>query len=143
MGDTKSGTISISGVDFAEMARQVVAVKVAEALAVGSDGAVQQLVLAALTRKVDATNGSDNPRSYASTSTWVEWVAGDMIQRATKEVLAERVAEMRPMLKKLVEAELKRSAKTMAAALVDTYAHEAKSGYRIGVNVAFTKHDRD
>jgi len=130
--------IQIPGVDFEELAKQVVAVKVTEALAAGSQEAVQKLVLAALTKQVNPSNGQE-PRHYESKVSCVEYVAGDLIRAATKEVLAERVEEMKPAIKKMVEAELKRNTKSIASALVDAYAAEAKHGYRLSVALQFNR----
>jgi hypothetical protein len=135
-----SATIEIPGVNFEDLARQVIAVKVTEALSVGSSEAVQRLVMAALTRQVNPENGNE-PRSYDPKCSWVEFVAGDLIRQATKQVLTERVEAMKPAIKTMVEAELKRNTKSIASALVDAYAAEAKSGYRLTVALAFKPKD--
>lgn len=134
-------TIQIPGVNFEALAQQVIAAKVTEALTTGSREAVQNLVVAALTRKV-TENGSEPRYSYDAKVPWVEYVAGDLIQKATKEVLAERIEEMKPAIRKMVEAELKRNTKSIASALVDSYAAEAKNGYRLSVAVQFQRHER-
>ena len=137
-----SNQIQVPGVDFGEMARSVIAAKIAEALSVENTEAVHRLVMAALTTKVNAENGSE-PRSYdRNTVSWVEYVASDMVRKATKEALAEQVETLRPVIKKAVAAELKRNANSIAKALVDCYANEAKSGYRMSVNMQFERHDR-
>lgn len=142
MADTKQpATIQIPGVNFEDLAREVIAVKITEALSVGSTEAVQKLVLAALTRQVNPENGNE-PHSYDSKVAWVEYVAGDLIRRATKDVLAERVEEMKPAIQKMVEAELKRNTKSIASALVDAYAAEAKHGYRLTVALQFKRDEK-
>ena len=136
-----AASIEIPGVDFAELARQVIAVKLTEALSLSPEG-MQQLVLSAMTHKVRSEDGQQ-PRYHGEhTVTWVEYVAGDLIRKATKEALAEKVDEMRPKIKAAVEAQLKRQTSTIAAALVDTYAQEAKNGYRLSVSMQFQKNDR-
>jgi hypothetical protein len=136
-----AASIEIPGVDFGAIAREVVAIKLTESLATSPDG-IKAIVLAALGQKVKADNGQE-PRSYdTNTVSWVEYVAADMIRSATKEVLADQVEKMRPRLVKAVEEALKKNTTTIAASLVDTYANEAKNGYRLFVSMQFAKHER-
>ena len=85
-----AATIEIPGVDFAGIAREVVAVKLTEALATSPDG-VRSIVQAALGVKVQAENGQPPRYSSDQTVPWVEYVAADMIRNATKEVLKAHV----------------------------------------------------
>ena len=130
--------IEIPGVDFAGIAREVVAVKLTEALATSPEG-IRSIVQAALGVQVQAENGQ--PKRYQSDVTvpWVEYVAADMIRAATKEVLQTHITAIKPQIQKAVEAALKKNTTTIAAALVDAFASEAKNGYRLGVSMSFTK----
>lgn len=143
MADQKqAATITVPGVDFAEMARAVVAAKIAEGLAVGNQEAVQSLVMAALTTQVTREHGN-KPQSYErDTVSWVEYVAGDLIRTETKKALADHVNELRPAIQKAVAAELKRNTNGIAKALVSAYAAEAASGYRVKVSMQFEQHER-
>lgn len=131
-----AATIELPGVDFGALAKEVIAVKLTEALATSEKG-LTQIVHAALGVRVNAENGQPPRYSSDPAVPWVEYVAADLIRSATKEVLKQKVDSMRPAIEKAVEAELKRATKTIAVALVEAYANEAKAGYRVSVNMAF------
>ena len=134
-------SIEIPGVDFGAIAREVIAVKLTESLATSPEG-VKSIVQAALGVKVQAENGQPPRYSSDTTVPWVEYVAADMIRSATKDVLKEHVESIKPHIQKAVEAALKKNTTTIAVALVDAFAAEAKSGFRLSVSMAFQKHDR-
>jgi hypothetical protein len=132
-----AATIELPGVDFGALAHEVIAVKLTEALATSPDG-IRAIVQASLGQRVTPENGQPPRYSSDKTIPWVEYVAADMIRAATKKILAERVEAMRPALEKAVDAEIKRSSKTVAVALVDAYTAQCKSGYRITVGMQFS-----
>lgn len=130
--------LDIPGVDFEGLAREAIATKLTEAL-IGNDTAITALVANGLAQKVDsrgvvsARYGSDNKTPF------VEWLAQDMVRKVTKEVLAEKMEEFKPALRKSVEAALKRSNTKIARALVDGWAAEASGGYRVKIGFDFEK----
>lgn len=136
-----AATIELPGVDFAALAREVIAVKLTESLTTSPE-AVRSMVLAALGQKVNRENGQE-PKSYdRDVCSWVEYVAADLIRQATKKVLAEKVESLRPAIEKAVDAELRRATKSIASALVESYANEAKSGYRVAVSMQWKAEGR-
>src|SRR3990167_301501 len=130
--------IEIPGVDFAGIAREVIAVKLTEALATSPEG-IRSIVQAALGVKVKEEDGKPPHYSSDKTVPWVEFVAADLIRTATKDVLKAHIDTLRPQIQKAVEAELKKNTTTIAGALVGAFIETAKEGYRLGVSMSFTK----
>lgn len=131
-----AATIELPGVDFAALAQEVIAVKLTEALATSDEG-MKKIVRTALQLQVKEDNGQPKQYSYDKTVSWVEWVAADMIRTATKDVLKARVEALMPAIEKAVEAEIKRSTKTIAQALVGAFTEQCKSGYRLNVSMQY------
>lgn len=131
-----AATIELPGVDFAALAKEVISVKITEALAT-SDSGIRDIVHAALGVRVQADNGQPPRYSHEKTVPWVEYVAADMVRSATKEVLQQRVDALRPVIEKAVEAEIKRSTKTIANALVGAFTESCKNGYRLSVAMTY------
>jgi hypothetical protein len=75
--------LELPGVDFAGMAREMIAVKLTEAL-VGSNEAILGIVVAAMARKVDA-NGNVGRYDYENKTPYVEWLAQDMVRSAPSD----------------------------------------------------------
>ena len=131
-----AATIELPGVDFAALAKEVISVKLTEALAT-SDAGIKDIVHAALGVRVLAENGQPPRYSSDETVPWVEYVAADMVRSATKEVLQARVETLRPVIEKAVEAEIKRSTKSIANALVGAFTESCANGYRLSVSMQY------
>ena len=131
-----AATIEIPGVDFGALAKEVISVKLTEALATSENG-IQKIVHAALGVRVQAENGQPPRYSSDVTVPWVEYVAADMVRRATKEVLQTRVEALKPAIEKAIEAEIKRSTKTIAKALVGAFTESASNGYRLSIAMTY------
>jgi len=140
MSNNANMQIQIPGVDFSQMAREAIALKLTEAL-VGADDIIQKIVVSAMTHKVDDKGQTSQYASY-NTTPFVEWLAQDLIRKATLEVLAKRVESMRPMIEKAVEAELKRSTKAAAKALTGAFVERAGSSYGLTCDIALKISDR-
>jgi hypothetical protein len=131
-----AATIELPGVDFAALAKEVISVKLTEALATSDDG-IKKIVHAALGVRVLEETGNTPRYSSDKTVPWVEYVAADMVRAATKEVLKAKVESLMPTIQKAVEAELKRSSKTIAHALVGAFTESCKNGYRLSVQMQY------
>lgn len=142
MAETKTGTIALQGVDFAELAKQVIAEKVTEALTIGSGEAVRGLILGALTEQV-GTDGVRSTYSSQNTVPWVQWVAADAIRKLTKQVVAERIGVLRPALEKQIEASLRANVKSMASQLAAAAAERIGRDWTTNVDVSFKPRGRD
>jgi hypothetical protein len=130
----QSLTIDMPGVDFAGMARDAIAAKLTEAL-VGADDAIIRIVAAAMEQKVE---GNGQPARYSDhrNTSYVEWIAQDLIREATKQALKDRVERLRPALEAQIERQLSKNVKSIAASLTESFIRQAIAGY--GVNVKLT-----
>lgn len=126
--------IEMPGVDFAGMAREAIAAKITEAM-VGAEAQIATIVAAAMAQKVDGRGMVHQYPSENKTS-YIEWLAADLIRAATKEVLAKRVEALRPSLEKQIERELAKNTKSIAASLTQAFIRNAQNGY--GVNITMT-----
>lgn len=145
MADGNKGvaTVQLPGVDFAAMTREIIAAKVTAAL-VGDDEVVGRIVTAALDRKVDRSGNT--PRYGNEAFSYIEWLAADMVQSLTMDVIKAKFADMRPELEKKVEAALKRSAGKMANAIVDCMVRDATKnqyGFRVELDAKVETRQRD
>jgi len=134
MTQKASLNIEMPGVDFAGMAREAIAAKLTESM-IGSDDAIMKIVAAALTTKVNERGVTNNQYSYENKTPFVEWLAQDLIREATKSVLMQKVEGLRPALEKLIEKELSKNLKSIAASLTEAFAAQAKSGYGIKIDM--------
>lgn len=134
-------SLEMPGVDFKSMAREAIAAKLTEAL-VGADDAIIKIVAAAMERRVDSrgqtsTYASDNKIPY------VEWLAQDLIQQATKQALAAKVEELRPAIEKQIEKQLSKNVKSIAASLTETFIRTSKAGHGVIINMTATLRTND
>lgn len=125
--------IEMPGVDFAGMAREAIAAKLTEAM-IGSDDAIVKIVAAALTTKVN-NYGNVSSSKWENNTPYAEWLAGDLIRAATKAVMAEKVAALRPAIEAQVEKALTKNTKSIAVSLTDTFIKQASSGYGVIINM--------
>ena len=128
-----TNSVQIPGVDFAELARVAISAQITKAM-LGTETILGGIVASALTAKV----GSEGvPSNYASENKYAfaEWVAHDLIRKATVEVLKEKIGSMRPALEKEIEAALRRSLRGTAKAMVDCFVKQAQGSYRLSVNI--------
>ena len=140
MSNQKSSlSIEMPGIDFGEMAREAIAAKLTEAL-VGADTAIASIVAKAMTTKVNENGQVGN---YGNNTSFVEWLAQDLIRAATKKALAEKVEKLRPVIEAQIEAQLKRNAKSIAMSLTDSFAKKCTSGYGVNINLTAEFKDRD
>jgi hypothetical protein len=138
-GDTVA-EIQIPGVDFAALAREAIAHQITKAM-VGADASVNAIVVAALTRKVDERGGTSQ-YSSSNTTPYVQWLAEDLIRSAVKQVLVEKIAEMRPRIEAAVAKGLKDSAGSIATGLVDSFVKASSYSHGIVVTIATTSRER-
>jgi hypothetical protein len=141
MANEKTGSVSVTvpGVDFAEMAKAAIAGQLTQAM-VATPAMIETIVAAALTRKVD--EHGNNPRyAHDAKTPFVQWVCEDMIRAVTLEVFKAQVEAMRPQIEKAVVAEMKKSGPAIAKALVSAYVVE--SGQRYNTTVSFNLKPRD
>lgn len=131
---TPSLQIDLPGVNFEEMARTAIAAKLSEAL-IGADDITGKIVAAALTQKVNKSGVVDQRYSYENKTPYVEWLFQELIRGAVKDVLKQRIEEMRPALEKEIFSALKRDTKSLAAALTNSFVSSAKSGYALQTNI--------
>ena len=85
-------------------------------------------------RKVN-DRGEVPQRSYEEKLPFVEWLAEDMLRKATIEVLRAKIDSLRPIIEKEVEAALKRGAKASAKVLAESLARQAASGYGFSAEI--------
>ncbi|WP_454629687.1 hypothetical protein [Bradyrhizobium cenepequi] len=133
--------IEMPGVDFAGMAREAIAGKLTEAL-VGSDTAIQSIVAAAIATKVN-DRGQVGQYSSDNKTPFVEWLAQDLIRKATHDVLQQKVERLRPALEKQVEAQLTKNVKSIAASLTEAFIKQASAGYGVVINMTAEMRVRD
>ena len=132
MTQPASMKIDIPGVDFEQMAREAIAVRLTESL-IGSDEVIQKIVAAALTQKVNEKGVVGS--SYDNKIPFVEWMAHDLIRQATIDVLKARAEALKPALEKAIEAELKRTTKNTAKALANAFAVNAVNSWSLKITV--------
>ncbi len=119
--ENQASSIELRGVNFGELARQVIAVEVAKVLSI-PEAALTDLVMAALTERV----GSDGkPSNYSDARPYVEVAAKNAIRGAVLKILNERVAAMQSKLADLIESQLKRNAKAIAVVMSDEFVKTA------------------
>lgn len=125
--------IEMPGVDFAGMAREAIAAKLTESL-IGADDAIIKIVAAAMTQKV---NEHGNVGNYSSENKipYAEWIAQDLIRKSVKQVLADRVEKLRPVLEAQIETQLKKNTKSIAASLTNKFIEQATNGYGVVINM--------
>lgn len=125
--------IEMPGVDFAGMARDAIAAKLTEAL-VGADDSIRRIVVAAMEQKVE---GNGQPARYGDSrnSSYVEWLAQDLIRTATKTALAARVEKLRPSLEAQIEKQLSKNIKSIATSLTEAFIKQASAGYGVVINM--------
>lgn len=133
--------VDVPGFDAGQIAREAIAIKLSEAL-IGSDDAIRKIVISAMETKV-SEKGSHSSYSYENKIPYVEWLARDLIQAATKQVLQNRVDAMRPALEALIEKQLAKNAKSIAASLTETFIRNTKAGYGININLTAEFKSRD
>jgi hypothetical protein len=126
--------VKVPGVDFAEMARQAIAGQLTAAM-VKSDSMVQDIVATALTHKVDS-NGSPG-RGYSGDTPYIEWICRDLIAKVTKELIAERVEAMRPVIRKQLEKTIAKSVPALAEAFTESFIASTKQHHYLKVDVSF------
>lgn len=115
--------IQMPGVDFAGMARELIAAEFTKAL-LGKDEVITSIVVGAMALKVN-DDGTKSRYDYENKTPYVEWMARDMIRKVALEVLKQKAEEMRPAIASLVEKELKKKTKAIAAALAGAFAERA------------------
>lgn len=133
--------IEMPGVDFAGMAREAIAGKLTEAL-VGSDAAIQGIVAAALTSKVDS-RGQTSQYPSDNKIPFVEWLAHDLIRKAALQAVQSKVETLRPAIAKQIEAQLSKNAKSIAVALTDSFIKQATQGHGVTMNLTAEMRSRD
>ena len=126
-------TLQIPGVDVGSIARSLIAAELTKAL-VGAEAAITGIVAAALTEKVDS-KGQRSTYPSNNTIPYAEWLARDLIQKATAEALAAKVEAMKPTIRAAIEANLKRQTKSIAASLTDHFASICTSGHWLKIDV--------
>jgi mRNA-degrading endonuclease toxin of MazEF toxin-antitoxin module len=134
-------TIDMPGVDFAGMAREAIAAKLTEAL-IGADDAITRVVVAAMEQKVEG-NGQPSRYSDPRNTSYVEWLAQDLIRSATKQALQDRVERLRPALEAQIEKQLAKNVKSIAASLTESFIKQATAGYGVNVNLTAEMRVRD
>lgn len=123
--------IEMPGVDFAGMAREAIAAKLTESL-IGADGAIQSIVAAALARKVDSRG---EPERYSGGIPYVEWLAQELIRKATLQAVQAKVDALQPAIAKQIEAQLSKNVKSIAISLTESFIKRAKDGYGVVMNL--------
>jgi hypothetical protein len=127
--------IEVPGVDINAIAQQVIAAKVTEAMLGANLGPI---VAAAMMRNVDQ-NGAEtryNGRPF------VEWVAEDVIRKATIAAVQAKVKEMAPALEAAIVKELKGSASLSAKVIVAAFVGAAERGWGIEAHVGLKDKSR-
>ena len=114
-------SVELPGVDFAALARQVIALEVSKALSLPKE-AVNNLVAAAMQEKVDEQG---KPSRYGDGKTFIEWAARSAIRDAVLDVIKTRVESMRPKIAELIEAQLRKNAKAMSVIFTDGFLAQA------------------
>ena len=133
MADKSTLSVEVPGVDFRELAREAIATRLTEAF-LGHEDLIRKIVVAAMERKVN-DRGEVPQRSYEEKLPFVEWLAEDMLRKATIEVLRAKIDSLRPIIEKEVEAALKRGAKASAKVLAESLARQAASGYGFSAEI--------
>ena len=133
MADAKLN-IDLPGVNFEQMAREAISVKLTEAL-IGSDDAIMKIVVAAMSQKV-SERGHVSNSSYENKTPFVEWLAQDLIRGAALNVVKAKVETLRPAIEKAVEAALNKNTKSIARTLTESFISSCKSGYGVKIELA-------
>ena len=134
MTQVPSMKIDLPGVDFTQLARETIAAKLTESM-LGQEDVIQKIVVAAMSRKV-TERGAVSQYEYENRTSFVEWLAQDMMRAVVTDVLKAKVEALRPVIAKHVEASLRRDVKSIANALTESFIANAKSSY--GVTVALS-----
>jgi hypothetical protein len=125
--------VDVPGFDAAQIAREAVSAKLTEAM-IGSEDMVRKIVVAAMEQKVNSNGQISQYRSDNNTS-FVEWLAQDLMREATKAVLKDRVERLRPVLEVEIEKHLKKNVRSIAVALTDSFIVHGKNGYGVTINL--------
>lgn len=134
-------SIDMPGVDFAGMAREAIAAKLTESL-IGADTAIQGIVAAALTSKVDS-RGMTSQYSSDNKIPFVEWLAQDLIRKATLQAVQAKVDALQPAIAKAIEAQLAKNVKSIASSLTEAFIRQAKAGHGVVMNLSCEMRVRD
>lgn len=141
MEQKASLNVEMPGVDFTDLARQTISAKLTEALTQYDDIA-QSIIVAALESKV-GSNGVKSRYPSDNKTPYIEWLTHDLIQKAVKTALQERVEALRPALNTAIEKQLKRSTNRIAKALTETFIARATKGYGVNVKVEAAMNYKD
>lgn len=137
MTQKASLNIEMPGVDFAGMAREAIAAKLTESLT-GDNEIITKIVAAALATKVNSNGVVDARYSYENKTPYAEWLAQQMIREATLDVMKAKVEQLRPELEKLIEQQLSKNTKSIAACLTESFVKNVRSGYGFKFEVQAT-----
>lgn len=136
-----SMSIALPGVDFAQMAREAIAVKLTEAL-VGADQAIVGIVASALERRVDDKGQISNYRSDNNLP-YIEWLAQDLIRKAALDVLMKKIDALRPQIEEAIDKQLRKDSKKIATMLAESFAASAKSQHYVSFKIEMSGFRRD
>lgn len=126
-------TIALPGIDFNELAKQAISAHIIKGMMAAPE-LITQVVAGALTRKVNSEGKVDSYQHH-NTHSFLQFVTEDLIRKATIEALQAHVESIKPDIVKAVAAEMKKAAPSIAVALVDGFAQNAKDRYNLQVGV--------
>jgi hypothetical protein len=136
-----SMSFEMPGVDFAGMAREAIAAKLTEAM-IGADDAIVKIVAASLAQKVN-DHGNVSSSSYDNKTPFAEWLAGDLLRKATKEVLGQKIDALRHAIEMQIEKALAKNTKSIAVSLTNAFIQQATAGYGVVINMTAEMRVRD
>jgi len=102
-----------------------------------TDDLVKRMVHLALTHKVNA-DGVVGQYSSENRFDFVEAISAKAIRAAAVAAVTKIVEEQKPAIQAAIEAELKKSPKKTAAAVIDAFVEGAKNPYRLTCNFQFS-----
>lgn len=101
---------------------------------------VKRMVHLSLTAKVNSEGKIDQYSSYNKYD-FIEVLAGKAIREAATQAIQKIVAEQQPAIQAAIEAELRRSPKRTASAVLSAFLDGVKSNYRITANFVFRENE--
>ena len=102
-----------------------------------TDELIRRMVHLALTVKTQS-DGTISKYSSDNRYDFVEAISAKAIREAAQSAVQKIVEDQKPAIQAAIEAELKRSPKKTAAAVIDAFVEGAKNPYRLSCNFQFS-----
>jgi hypothetical protein len=101
----------------------------------GSDSLISKLVTEIMGQKVDSEGKASN---YNANTPWLTWAVQQIVRETVKMSIREHLAKNEPVIKKSIDAEMKKSNSKIVRSLVDgmatAMAEKFADSYRMNIN---------